>query len=109
MKYFHFQQRDALDPYATLLTGGECNEQRLTVDALLAVEIRLPKPNSEGTGRDYSEEAIVERDPAYRLPEGTGCEEPTVEAVSAEVRRDLARRLHELGMSRARAAAVASL
>jgi hypothetical protein len=109
MTYFHQQKRDALDPSATLLVGGECNEQRPTVEALLAVETCLPKPKSEGTYADYSEEAIVERDPAYRLPEGTGCEEPTVEAVSAEVRQDLARRLHELGMSPARAAAVASL
>jgi hypothetical protein len=109
MQYFHFQKRDALDPSAKLLVGGECNEQRLTADALSAGETRLPKPNSEGTSRDYSEEAIVERDPAYRLPEGTGCEQPTVEAVSAEVRQDLARRLHELGMNRAREAAVPSL
>jgi hypothetical protein len=58
---------------------------------------------------DYSEEAIPERDPAYRLPDGTECGEPTVEAVSAEMRLDLARRLQELGMSTSRAAFVASL
>jgi hypothetical protein len=61
------------------------------------------------TCRDYSEEAIPERDPAYCLPAGTGYEGATIEAVSAEVRRDLARRLQELGMSRGRAAFVAGL
>jgi hypothetical protein len=58
---------------------------------------------------DYNEEAIPERDPAYRLPHGTSCEEPTVEVISAELKRDLARHLQLLGMSRTRAAIVASL
>ena len=58
---------------------------------------------------DYSEEAIPERDPAYRLSGGTDYEEPTVEALSREVRQDLARRLQQLGMSRARATVVATL
>jgi hypothetical protein len=61
------------------------------------------------TCHDYGEEAIPERDPAYRLPPGTDYEARTIEAVSAEVRADMARRLQELGMSRARAALVASL
>jgi hypothetical protein len=59
--------------------------------------------------RDYDEEAIPERDPAYRLPHGTGYEEPTVEAISAELSRDLVRRLQQLGMTQARATAVVSL
>jgi hypothetical protein len=59
--------------------------------------------------QDYSEEAIPERDPAFRLSGGTDYEGPTVEAVSAAVRLELARRLEQLGMSRARAAAVVSL
>jgi hypothetical protein len=59
--------------------------------------------------RDYSEEAIPERDPSYRLADGTGHEQATIEAISTEVRRDLARRLQELGMSWARAAFVAGL
>ncbi len=58
---------------------------------------------------DYAEEAIPERDPAYRLPPGTDYEVRTIEAVSAETRVSLARRLQELGMSRARAAFVVSL
>ena len=58
---------------------------------------------------DYSEEAIPERDPDYRLPRGTDYEARTVETVSAELRLELARRLQELGMSRARAAVLASL
>jgi hypothetical protein len=58
---------------------------------------------------DYSEEAIPERDPAFRLPAGTDHEEPTVADLSEEERRSLARVLEELGMSRARAAAVACL
>jgi hypothetical protein len=58
---------------------------------------------------DYGEEAIPERDPAYRLPPGTDYESRTIEAVSAEIRADMARRLQELGMSRSRAALVASL
>jgi len=58
---------------------------------------------------DYSEEAIPERDPAFRLPGGTDYEQPTVDALSAAMRQDLASRLVQLGMSRARAAAMASL
>lgn len=63
---------------------------------------------SEAAGPDYSEEAIPERDPAYRLPPGTDYEARTVEAVSAKIRLDLANRLQQLGMSPARAALVAS-
>lgn len=61
------------------------------------------------TGSDYSEEAIPERDPAYGLFDGTLHEEQTVDEVPADVRRALARRLVQLGMSPARAAMVASL
>jgi hypothetical protein len=56
-----------------------------------------------------SEEAIPERDPAYQLSSGTDHEELTVEAVSPEVRLELAHRLQQLGMSRDRALFVASL
>ena len=58
---------------------------------------------------NYNEEAIPERDPAYRLPDGTNYQEATVEAVSAEMRLELAHRLHELGMSLVRAVVVARL
>ena len=58
---------------------------------------------------DYSEEAIPERDPAYRPLDDTLYKAQTVEVVPAEVRLALARRLEQLGMSGARAAMVASL
>jgi hypothetical protein len=58
---------------------------------------------------DYAEEAIPERDPSYRLPHGTSYEQPTVEAMSAELRFELTCRLQQLGMSQARAAAVVCL
>jgi hypothetical protein len=61
------------------------------------------------TRRDYSEEAIPERDPAFQLPGGTDSQEPTVEVVSAAMRLDLVHRLVQLGMSPSRAAAVAAL
>ena len=65
--------------------------------------------NVEPTRADYSEEAIPERDPAYRGFEGTLHQEQTVDDVPAEVRRSLARQLEQLGMSAARAAMVATL
>jgi hypothetical protein len=58
---------------------------------------------------DYSEEAVPERDPAYRRPAGTLCDPETVEYVPVEERHALARRLEELGMSPVRVAFVASL
>ena len=65
--------------------------------------------SGEPTNTDYSEEAIPERDAAYRGFDGTLHEEQTVDDVPADVRRALARRLEQLGMSAARAAMVASL
>ena len=58
---------------------------------------------------DYSEEAIPERDPAYRMMDGTLADAQTVDALPRDVRLDLARALEELGMSAAKAALVASL
>jgi hypothetical protein len=58
---------------------------------------------------DYSEEAIPERDPAYRLLDGTLSDAQTVDAVSPAVRSALADRLRELGMGAAKAAIVANL
>jgi hypothetical protein len=63
----------------------------------------------QGGYDDYAEEAIPERDPGYRLPHATDYDLPTVEAMSAELGRELVRRLEQLGMSQARAAAVVSL
>jgi hypothetical protein len=84
-------------------------DQLLTAIDLVAIERRPLTSNSDSFYRDYSEEAIPERDPAYHLPDGTDFGGQTVEVVSAETRSDLARRLQQLGMSHARAAAVASL
>jgi hypothetical protein len=73
---------------------------------------RLPYERAfslDSAGRDYSEEAIPERDPAYSLPSGNVSAEATMEAVSPETRLELTRRLEQLGMSRVRALAVASL
>jgi hypothetical protein len=109
MKYHHQEQHNTLLPFGQLSPGEIFHGQLPTADFPPAVERRPPQSKGPGAGRDYSEEAIPERDPAYRLPVGTGCEQATVEALSAEVRRDLARRLQELGMSRARAVVVASL
>jgi hypothetical protein len=109
MKYFDEKKRDALLPYEQSLNGGKLSEPLPTAEVLSAVERRLSNSRRDSTSNDYSEEAIPERDPAYRLPPGTDNEEATIAAVSAEVRLDLARRLEQLGMSRARAAAVASL
>jgi hypothetical protein len=58
---------------------------------------------------DYSEEAIPERDPAYRLPDGTCCETQTVVHLPAAERLALARCLEQLGMSHARALLLANL
>lgn len=58
---------------------------------------------------DYSEEAICERDPSYRTVDGTLHEAQTVDALPADVRLALARRLEQLGMRAATAALVASL
>jgi hypothetical protein len=54
----------------------------------------------------YGEEAICERDPDYR-PDSS--DYPTAADLTADVRLDLARCLQRLGMSAARAAAVASM
>jgi hypothetical protein len=99
MKYDHQDKRDTL-PYDGHLTRAEVQ---------LELERRPPQATNEDDSVNYSEEAIPERDPAFRLSGGTDDEGPTVEDVSPAVRRYLARRLEQLGMSPARAAAVASL
>jgi len=65
--------------------------------------------NVEPIRADYSEEAIPERDPAYRGFEGTLHQEQTVDDVPAEVRRARARQLERFCMSAARAAMVTNL
>jgi hypothetical protein len=72
-------------------------------------EGKLGNPKDEQI-TDYSEEAIPERDPSYRPPaSSTLCDLQTVEYLPVAQRRALARRLEELGMSRAKAAFVSSL
>jgi hypothetical protein len=58
---------------------------------------------------DYSQEAIPERDPAYRTSDGTMHEEQTLDEISADMRIALARQLVQLGMKPSRAAMVANL
>ncbi len=77
--------------------------EQVTCVAIVATTLR------ETAFIDYSEEAIPERDPAYRMGAGTLHEEQTVDEMPAEIRLTLIRRLVELGMSPARAALVASL
>ena len=69
----------------------------------------LPCSTAGPKGIDYSEEALPERDPAYRLPDGTLSDGQTVEEMPSHVRQELARRLEQLGMNPAKAAMVASL
>jgi hypothetical protein len=71
--------------------------------------MRYLENQNQRTVADYSEEAIPERDPAYRLPEGTFCDTQTVDYISTAERLALIRSLEEFGMSAARAALVASL
>jgi hypothetical protein len=109
MKYHEEDKIDALLPYATPLTAGKCNEEPATADIPLAGNRLLPNSKDQRTCTDYSEEAIPERDPAYRLPDGTVYETQTVEVMPAAARLALARCLEQLGMSASRAAMVASL
>jgi hypothetical protein len=109
MKYHAEMKCDTLLPHEKLSRVGQFNEQPATIDFPPSGDGLLPKSNDQRTGIDYSEEAIPERDPAYRLPDGTLHQTRTVEHVPAAVRRDLVRRLKELGMSAVRAAMVASL
>jgi len=109
MKFHEEEKLDAVLPYETLRTAGKFNEAPATADIPLAGNRLLPNSRDERTCTDYSEEAIPERDPAYRLPDGTVYETQTVEVMPAAARLALARCLEQLGMSASRAAMVASL
>jgi hypothetical protein len=100
---------DILGPYETLLTLGNLDRPMPSAEDLPPIESRMTRSKNESACRDFSEEAIPERDPAYRLPDCSDGEALTVESVSAEMRVELACRLLELGMSRARAAVLANL
>jgi hypothetical protein len=98
MKHSRPKTLDALFPAETLLVVRGVGEE-------------WPRNNQESgvTQQDYSEEAIPERDPAYRLPDGTISDTNTVEYLPAEQRLSLARCLEQLGMPRARAEFIANL
>jgi hypothetical protein len=89
--------------------AGKFNKEPATSDLPLAGDGLLLNSNAERPCADYSEEAIPERDPAYRLQDGTLKETHTVEYLPAAERIALARQLEQLGMSAARAAVVANL
>jgi len=109
MKFHEEQRRDVLLSYEKVPTAGMFDEESATADLPLAGDRPLPNSQDQRTCTDYSEEAIPERDPVYRLSDGTLYETQTVEYVSAAERLALARRLEQLGMSAARATMVASL
>ena len=71
--------------------------------------MKYPDSNDPRIGTDYSEEAIPERDPAYRLSDGTFDDSRTVDELPVTERLALARRLEQLGMSPTRAAFAAGL
>jgi hypothetical protein len=109
MTYFKAKKRDFLIPYERLANRSDLSAQLAMARFMLALERCVANAKKDSARGDYSEEAIPERDPAYRLPGGTDAGEPTIEAVSIEMRRELARRLEQLGMSTWRAEAVARL
>jgi hypothetical protein len=109
MKYHENEKRDVLLPYEQVHTAGKFNEAPATADLLLAGDRLLPSSTDQQICTDYSEEAIPERDPMYRLPDGTHHETQTIVYMPAAERLAIARCLEQLGMSRARAAFVASL
>ena len=62
----------------------------VVIDADGETAMKYHDEKQPDAANDYAEEAIPERDPAYRLPPGTDYEVRTIEAVSAELRSDLA-------------------
>ena len=109
MKHIEGQRLDALLPNKKPLPAGNFDYAPATIDMPVAGHTLPPGSTAPQTGIDYSEEAIPERDPAYRMHDGTLYEVQTVEVMPSAVRRALARCLEELGMSPSRAAMVASL
>jgi hypothetical protein len=109
MQYHDTEKRDALLLCGQAFTAESFNREPATVDLPPAGAAFLQSSTDQGATVDYSEEAIPERDPTYRLTDGTLHDSETVEHVPAEVRLALARALEELGMSPSRAALMASL
>ena len=91
----------------------EARLDTVVADAAAGVPTACARAAARSTGQrsraDYSEEAIPERDPSYRLADAAPCETQTVEHLPAADRRALARRLEQLGMNRAKARLVAWL
>jgi hypothetical protein len=96
--------------YNKFLTAMEKFHEELATAGMPIADER-PQQSSKGevSAIDYSEEAIPERDPAYRPLDDTLYKAQTVEVMPAEMRLALARSLEQLGMSGARAAVVANL
>jgi hypothetical protein len=109
MKYPNAEELVTLLQYKRLLAAGELKEATATADMLLASDTLLPSSIDQRICTNYSEEAIPERDPAYRLSDGTLDETQIVKHMPAAERLALARCLEQLGMSRAKAAVVANL
>jgi hypothetical protein len=109
MKYPDQARLDTVVAGKDVLVADERND---AVEAA-GVPKACTRPQATSKGQrpftDCSEEAIPERDPAYRLEDGTPYETQTVEHLPAAERRALARWLEQLGMSRARATIVAWL
>jgi len=95
-------------PYDMVIEMEKLDEELAKTRVRFAVEQGQQSSDNDGAV-DYSEEAIPERDPAYRPLDDTLYKVQTVEIVPAEVRLALARSLEQLGMNSARAAMVASL
>jgi len=109
MKHHEESKLGAFLPFGKHPTAGKFNERAAMADLSLTGDGLLPSANDQRTCTDYSEEAIPERDPAYRLPAGTLYETQTVEHIPAAGRLALARCLEQFGMSPAKAALVARL
>jgi hypothetical protein len=95
-------------PYDMVIEMEKVDEELAKTRVRFAGEQTHPNSDNDGAV-DYSEEAIPERDPAYRPLDDTLYKVQTVEIVPAEVRLALARSLEQLGMNSARAAMVARL
>jgi hypothetical protein len=93
--------------------GAVVAEERADAVAAAGVPTGWARPAARSTRQrlraDYGEEAIPERDPAYRLADAAPCETQTGEHLPPAQRRALARCLEQLGMSRVRARIVAWL
>jgi hypothetical protein len=109
MKYHAAEKPDAFLPTVKDLTAGQFHEEPATIDPAFIDNRLLVNLTDRESCTDYSEEAIPERDPAYRLGHGTHSETQTIEHLPAARRLALARCLEELGMSAFRAALMASL